>query len=109
AEGAIGPERSARPAAANANGASLASWQDANGTRWLLVPTAGAVAAWKLVDQNGAPSLQKGWTSPDIGSPVAPMVINGVVFAASTGQRNTPAVLYALDGSTRQALRDHGQ
>jgi outer membrane protein assembly factor BamB len=99
----------APPAAANANGAALASWQEGDGTRWLLVPTAGAVSAWKLVDQNGSPSLQKGWTGPDIASPIAPMVINGVVFAASAGQRNTPAVLYALDGSTGKELWNSGK
>jgi outer membrane protein assembly factor BamB len=37
------------------------------------------------------------------------MVINGVVFAASAGQRNTPAVLYALDGSTGKELWNSGK
>ena len=48
------------PAAANANGAALSSWQDSDGTRWLLVPTASAVAAWKLVEQNGATDAAAG-------------------------------------------------
>lgn len=94
----------AAPAQAGANGSGIASWQDAEGTRWLLVPTASAVSAWKLVEQNGAPSLQKGWTSRDITAPVAPLIINGVVFAASAGSRATPTVLYAMDGGTGKEL-----
>jgi hypothetical protein len=97
------------PAAASANGAPLSTWQDADGTRWLLVPTSSAVSGWKVVDQNGAPALQKGWTSRDITAPIGPLVINGVVFAASRGQRSTPSVLYALDGSTGKELWNSGK
>jgi outer membrane protein assembly factor BamB len=98
----------AAPAAAGASGAAIASWQDADGTRWLLVPTATSVAAWKLVEQNGAASLQIGWTK-DIASPVAPIVINNVVFAATAGARNTPTVLYALDGATGKEFWNSGK
>jgi outer membrane protein assembly factor BamB len=98
----------AAPAAAGANGAGIASWQDADGMRWLLVPTATSVGAWKLVEQNGAASLQKGWTK-DIASPVAPIVINNVVFAATAGARNTPTVLYALDGATGKEFWNSGK
>jgi outer membrane protein assembly factor BamB len=96
------------PAAVGANGASLATWQDGD-TTWLLVPTSSAVSAWKLVEQNGALSLQKGWTSRDITSPVAPMIINGVVFAASAGTRGAPSVLYAMDGGTGKELWNSGK
>lgn len=99
----------AAPAAANANGAALSSWQDPDGTRWLLVPSASAVAAWKLGEENGAPALRQGWTSRDITAPVTPMVVNGIVFAASRGQRNTPAVLYALEGGTGKELWNSGK
>jgi outer membrane protein assembly factor BamB len=99
----------APPAAAGASGGALSSWQDTDGTRWLLVPTASAVSAWKLVEQNGATALEKGWTSRDITSPITPMIINGVVFSASTGQRGTPAVLYALDGTTGKELWNSGK
>ena len=97
------------PASANANGAALSSWQDSGGTRWLLVPTAAGVGAWKLVEQNGATTLQQGWTSRDITSPITPMIVNGVVFTASSGQRGTPAVLYALDGGTGKELWNSGK
>lgn len=108
---------------------ALATWEDVTGTRWILVPigaapiagsgfgpngmiTNGAIVAFKVVEQAGKAALQPAWVSRDLTSPVAPMVINGVVFALSTGefrdggtaaqrvQRSSPAVLYALDGMT---------
>src|SRR6185369_10811440 len=104
--------------------AALSSWQDADGTRWILAPTASGIAAWKVVEQNGAPALQSGWVSQDMASPIAPMVINGVVFALATGEfrsadakitaadrakRSSPAVLYALDSSTGKELWNSGK
>jgi outer membrane protein assembly factor BamB len=103
---------------------ALASWQDADGTRWLLAPTAKAILALKIVDQNGAPAIQTGWTSRELMSPHTPMIMNGVVFALSSGefrtsdsnmsaaqraQRSSPAVLYALDGATGKELWNSGR
>jgi len=84
---------------------ALASWQDLDGTRWVLAPTANAIVAWKVAQQNGAPALQPGWTSRDLVSPLPPLVINGVVFAVSGGAR---AVLYALDSRTGKELWNSG-
>jgi outer membrane protein assembly factor BamB len=36
-------------------------------------------------------------------------VVDGVVFAASSGQRATPTVLYALDGGTGKELWNSGK
>jgi len=88
---------------------SLATWQDAGGTRWLIGNTAGAIRAWKVVDREGGPALETAWVSPEIASPVAPMIVNGVVFAASKGSRSTPAVLYALDSATGKQLWNSGK
>jgi outer membrane protein assembly factor BamB len=103
---------------------ALASWLDAGGTRWVLAPTAGAIVAWKVVDRSGAPVLEPGWVSRDMVSPLPPMIINGVVFAVSSGefrtndgkvtaaqraQRSSPAVLYALDGATGKELWNSGK
>lgn len=102
---------------------ALASWQDAAGTRWILAPAATAISAWKVVDQNGAASLQAGWTSTNMVSPLAPMIVNGVVFAVSSGevrsdgkmtaaqiaQRSSPAVLHALDADTGKELWNSGK
>lgn len=93
---------------------SLASWEDPDGTRWILAAstepgTTGSVVAFKLIDQNGAPTLQQTWKSRDINLPASPIVINGVVFAlASGGPRAGSAVLYALDGTTGKELWNSG-
>lgn len=121
---------------------ALASWQDANGTRWILAPTVGtqaadagfkadhgaitkgAVVAWKIVEQNGAMTLQPGWASRDLVAPLVPTIINGVVFVTSSGEFRTNdkkmtaaqlagragrAVIYALDGTTGKELWNSGQ
>src|SRR5438445_12770890 len=41
--------------------AAVASWAAPDGTRWLLVPRAGAIVAWKVVDHDGVPTIQPGW------------------------------------------------
>jgi hypothetical protein len=120
---------------------ALASWQDRSGTRWLLAPTVGtqaadlgfkpsngaltkgAVVAWKLVEQNGAPTLQPAWASRELVAPLVPTIINGVVFVTSSGEfrtsdskvttaqralRSSHAVLYALDGLTGKELWSSG-
>jgi outer membrane protein assembly factor BamB len=127
-------------AEATAPGA-LASWQDRSGARWILAATAGsqaadlgfaatngrvtngAVIAWKLVEQNGALTLQPAWASRDLVSPLPPTIINGVVFVTSGGEfhtndsrmtvaerarRSSRAVLYALDGETGKELWSSG-
>jgi outer membrane protein assembly factor BamB len=121
---------------------ALSTWQDAAGTRWILAPTAGPISAdanfsatngavtngtivaWKVVDRNGAAALEAGWVSRDLVSPLTPLVINGVVFAVSSGEfrvkdskmtaaqrakASAPAVLYALDGGTGKELWNSGK
>ncbi len=91
------------------NPGALASWQDANGARWILAASRSAIVTWQLVEQNGSPALQPGWVSRETVSPLAPIVVNGVVFAVSSGDRSTPAVLYALDGETGKELWNSGK
>jgi outer membrane protein assembly factor BamB len=86
--------------------------------------TNGAIVAWKVVDQNGAASLESGWVSRDLVSPLTPLVINGVVFAVSSGEvrakdskmtaaqrakASVPAVVYALDGASGKELWNSGK
>ena len=119
---------------------ALATWQSVDGVRWLLAAasgppspgfapangavTNGAIAAWKVSERNGAISLDPGWTSRDMLSPLTPIIINGVVFAVSSGEfrsdgvalsaserarRSSPAVLYALDAASGKVLWDSGK
>ncbi len=127
-------------------GTALATWED-EGTRWILTtaasaagarpttaatpagaaaaPAGGSVTAFKVVDQGGRPGLERVWTSRPLASPLAPIVVNGVVFAASSGaytassrapltaaeraRRSTPAVLYALDAATGKEIWNSGR
>lgn len=124
-------------------GAPMATWED-QGTRWILATAAtaaapagrgvgaagvragnGSVVAFKLVDNNGTLTLERGWTSGRLNSPLGPIVVNGIVFVASSGEykgastaalsaaerarRSTPAVLYALDGATGKELWSSGR
>lgn len=101
----------------------LSSWEDADGTRWVAAPVwgglnadlkvaasngstpNGAIVAFKVQDENGAPSLVPAWSSRDLTSPVPPVITTGVVFALSTTGK---AILYALDSATGKELYSTG-
>jgi len=117
---------------------SLASWEDTDGTRWILeafegtAPSGvsgngsvshGGIVALKVTGESSSPSLTPAWVSPDMNSPLTPMVVNGVVFAVGSGEyhsasassspadrvkRSVPATLYALDGATGKELWSSG-
>jgi PQQ-like domain len=115
-------------------GSGLATYED-QGTRWILATASGTsgdvkftpngpaptgrVVAFKLADDGGKLSLVPGWQSRDLTSPLAPIVVNGMVVAVSSGEfrgtapslsaaerakRSTPAVLYVLDAATGKTL-----
>ena len=126
---------------------SLASWEDAQDTRWVLAPVwgpthsafkfpatngeanAGSIAAFKVEDRDGKPALAPVWTSRNMIAPSPPAVVNGIVFALSTGewirqanekegglyqadvraQKSVNAVLYALDAATGAELWSSGK
>ena len=102
-------------------GGGLATWEDHEGTRWIAAsvvggPTAGpkftsnglapagSIVAFKLVDAGGRLTLAPAWRSPNLVSPLAPLVVNGMVFAVSSGQRSGPARLYVLDAASGKLL-----
>ena len=93
--------------------------------RWILVPISGrpsgaratngairngAVVALRVVETKRALSVEPEWTSHDLTTPAAPIIVNGVVFALSTGRpaapgrTGSPAVLHAYDGGSGKAL-----
>jgi len=97
--------------------------------RWILVPISGrvaarttngairngAVVALRVSEANGKVSLEPEWTSSDLTSPATPIIVNGVVFALSTGRSaaagrtGSPAVLFAHDGLSGKALWNSGK
>jgi outer membrane protein assembly factor BamB len=84
---------------------AFATWEDANGTRWLYVPVwgpahpkapafpvtngptpNGSIMAFKVETKNGQPVLTPAWMSRDMAVPEPPVVANGVVFSLSSGE-----------------------
>lgn len=98
-----GDELSKSAPLAPANG--LATWPDSNGTRWIYVALPQSIGAFKVTDHDGKPVLEPAWTSHDLAAPVAPVVVNGLVFALSSD----PAILYALDAATGRELYSSGK
>jgi hypothetical protein len=121
-------------------GGGLATWEDDKGTRWIaasvvggpaaglsftangLAP-AGSIVAFTLVDAAGRLTLAPAWRSPNLVSPLAPLVVNDAVFAVSSGeyragpptlgaaprrQRSVPARLYMLDAASGKPLWNSG-
>ena len=64
---------------------------------------------FKVGGSNGSITLEPAWTSRELMSPAPPIIVNGVVFALSSGSRTAPAVLYALDGMTGKELWTSGK
>ncbi|MBL8214005.1 MAG: PQQ-like beta-propeller repeat protein [Bryobacterales bacterium] len=104
AKGPVGETAAIAGSGANA----LTTWQDAAGVRWILIPTANNIAAWKVVDKGGKAAFERGWASKELVAPAAPVVLNGVIFALSSGKAGTPAVLYALEGTAGRELWNSG-
>jgi hypothetical protein len=141
APGALALWQEAVPAGETGAGGAGAAGGARAGTTWLLVPvsgplasggsppgaqtaiTHGAVVALKVAGGAGKPSLAPAWVSPDLTSPITPLIVNGVVFAVSTGRpadaagasaadvarRAEPAVLHALNGTNGAELWNSGK
>jgi outer membrane protein assembly factor BamB len=88
---------------------ALATWEESNGTRWILAPfwgpkhsefhapieygdvVHGAVAAFKLEDKAGKLQLTPAWLSRDIDQAEPPVIANGLVFAYGSGENTAQA------------------
>jgi len=86
---------------------ALATWEEANGTRWVLTPfwgpkhpqfkapiehgtiVYGAVAAFKVTDRAGKAVLTPAWLSRDMYMAEPPVIANGVVFGYGSGESTT--------------------
>jgi len=119
----VDPDQPARPAGGRwFRSRGLATWQDAT-ARWILAPSADALAAFTLREKDGAVVAERAWRTASLLAPLAPVVVNGVVFAVASGEsleagpatldtdraaRSTPAVLHALDIATGHVLWSSG-
>ncbi|HEY0264507.1 MAG TPA: hypothetical protein VGC07_08285 [Granulicella sp.] len=105
--------------------AGLSSWVDDTGQHWLLSTTPTSVIAYKLAINGTTASLSQGWSLTGLQAPLAPIIVNGVVFIASSGEyvptaganpteaqriaNSKPAVLYAVNAVTGAKLWDSGK
>jgi outer membrane protein assembly factor BamB len=89
--------------------AGVSTFEEADGTRW-VVAASGALTAFKVVDANGAVALQPAWSSGPNVSLLTPTIMNGVVFAVSSGEPRGQAngVLRAFDMTTGKELWTSG-
>jgi putative pyrroloquinoline-quinone-binding quinoprotein len=99
----------ALPGTGKLESGALSSWVDGQNVRWLASPSARGIVAFKITDAGGKPSIQPGWTSRDIASPLSPLFVNGVLFTASSGTKLAPSVLYAIDASSGKDLWNSGR
>jgi hypothetical protein len=105
---------------------ALSTWEDTDGTRWVLAPfwgpvhsqfkapimntptpKEGGVAAFKVEEVNGKLQLTPAWVSRDMrrGEPV--LVVNGMVFAYGSGEETKqawPDLGLQFDSSIRASL-----
>ena len=93
--------------------------------RWILVPISGrpvgdvatndavlngAVVALRVRETDGKWSIERVWTANELTTPATPLIVNGVVFALSTGRpldankAGSAARLYAYDGVSGKAM-----
>jgi hypothetical protein len=116
----------------------LSSWEDSDGTRYVLAAVwgplhaelkapvtngdapNGSIVAFKIQEQDGKPTLTPAWVSEDMKSPAPPVIAQGVVFALANGEftrkgkkserpkSGTHATLYALDAITGKEMYSTG-
>ena len=88
---------------------AMASWEDTDGTVWVLAPIwgkkhskfhapiehgeveKGAIVAFKVEEKDGGLWLAPAWISRDIDRAEPPVVANGIVFAYGNGEDTTQA------------------
>ena len=89
----------------------MATWQDANGTRWCCLRsggrahpefkapasygavTHGAIVAFQVVDEGGKTILKPAWISRDMDLAEPPVIANGVGFAYASGENTVQATV----------------
>ena len=88
---------------------SLATWEESDGTRWILTPfwgpkhskfkapiengevKKGAIAAFKMETIKGKVTMTPAWISRDMNQAEPPLIANGMVFAYGSGANTAQA------------------
>ena len=88
---------------------SLTTWEDGQGTRWILAPfwgpkhskykapieygevKKGAIAAFRMETVEGKVQLVPAWISRDMNQAEPPVIANGMVFAYGSGENTSQA------------------
>jgi len=108
---------------------ALSTWEDSNGTRWVLAPfwgpahsqmkfpivnapetKEGGVAAFKVEEVNGRLQLAPVWVSRDMHRAEPVVIVNGIVFAYGSGEETKqawPDIGLQFDSSIRAAKGKH--
>jgi outer membrane protein assembly factor BamB len=105
---------------------SMATWEDARGTRWVLTPfwgpkhskfkapiehgtvKDGAIAAFKVEEKDGKPWLAPAWISRDMNRAEPPAIANGMVFAYGNGENTDQATPELGLGANSSEIRIQG-
>jgi hypothetical protein len=119
----VQPEIAAQPVGGRwIRSPGLATWQE-GATRWIVAPSADTLTAFTVRELDGALVVERVWRAGSFPAPLAPIVANGIVFAAASGEfldstgmltareranRSTPAVLHALEGVTGREIWSSG-
>jgi outer membrane protein assembly factor BamB len=80
-----------------------ATWQDPSGRAWVFVGEPSGVSAFSVVTENSLSQLQRTWEAHVHGT--SPVVMNGLVFVASSG---AVRALSAANGSVLWSSTDPG-
>ena len=104
----------------------LSTWEDTDGTRWIIAPIwgpvnpelqfpitngatpDGAYAAFRIEEQQGRPILEPAWLSRNMKSPVPAGITSGLVFGLSGGGGSAHATLSTLDAISGRELYSTG-
>ena len=101
---------------------AMATWQDTQGTRWILTPfwgpvhpdlqvprtngpvTHGGIMAFKVEEKNGAVQLTPAWVSRDMDMAEPPVIANGVVYAYGSGADESQATDMGVEFSAGRRI-----
>lgn len=102
---------------------SMATWEDAKGTRWVLAPfwgpvhsqfkpgisygpvEHGAIVAHKVEEKDGKLVLTPVWMSRDLNQAEPPVIANGVVYAYASGESNVQSTAEMGLAANTSAIR----